>query len=90
MPGKENGTHVGWKNKKGECGWPAERLRLVMISPEDSTSLQIHLVQLDLVVRSVVRLLENENYNGADDDMTLLCDDDDPDHDDDDYVLPQL
>ena len=67
-----------------------ERLTLVTISPEDSTSLQIHLVQLDLVVRSVVRLLENENYRDADDDMTLLCDDDDPDHDDDDYVLPQL
>ena len=66
-----------------------ERLTLVTISPEDSTSLQIHLVQLDLVVRSVVRLLENENYRDADDDMTLLCDDDDPDHDDDDYVLPQ-
>ena len=70
-----------------------ERLTLVIISPEDSTSLQIHLVQLDLVVRSVVRLLKNENYKGADDDMTLLCDDD-PDHDDDDndddYVLPQL
>ena len=65
-----------------------------MISPEDSTSLQIHLVQLDLVVRSVVRLLKNENYKGADDGMTLLCGDDDPDHDDDDddddYVLPQL
>ena len=68
-------------------------LRLVIISPEDSSSLQIHLVQLDLVVRSVVRLLENENYKGADDDMMLLCDDDGPDHDDDDdddYVLPQL
>ena len=72
-----------------------ERLTLVIISPEDSSSLQIHLVQLDLVVRSVVRLLKNENYKGADDGLTLLCDDDDPDHDDDDgddddYVLPQL
>ena len=45
-----------------------------MISPEDSTSLQIHLVQLDLVVRSVVWLLKNEKYKGADDDMTLLYD----------------